>query len=442
MICSHRLRPLVVSLATAFSLLGAAPALAAQRYVSVGSTDTTGSCTQAAPCRIDHGVNDAAAGDEVIVAPGDYKVTTALQADVPIDIHGVDGKGAPLLQGAASLDSETLALDAGGSVSHVNIEGITTDNPTLSLQGATGDDLRVRSANQDAVVLKSASGSPTILRDAVANSKGNDGNGVLVEQGSGSGSVSIVNVTALGNTALLVDGSGPSVSVRNSILQGDSKDIDANGGTSADVDFSNFRPEQSSDYVDGGHNQSAAPVFLDDTHREAAGSPTIDAGTADAPDLGAFDPVGHPRIIGSAPDIGAFEYDAGDTSTDAGDSGDLGTDGTGAAGAAGGSVLPPPVPPTVGKTVQVSEESGSVLVRLPGTTTFIPLGDAASIPMGSIIDATNGVVSLTSVRDGSGTLQTGQFWGGMFRVFQQKSSHPITELRLVDTGLGKCRGGS
>ena len=51
------------------------------------------------------------------------------------------------------------------------------------------------------------------------------------------------------------------------------------------------------------------PVFVDAAngdYREAAGSPTIDAGIADQ--LGPLDLAGNTRVLGSAPDIGAYEF--------------------------------------------------------------------------------------------------------------------------------------
>ncbi len=58
-------------------------------------------------------------------------------------------------------------------------------------------------------------------------------------------------------------------------------------------------------------NQIADPVFTDSAggdFSEAAGSPTIDAGTASVPSLGLLDLARIARIRGSAPDIGAYEY--------------------------------------------------------------------------------------------------------------------------------------
>jgi hypothetical protein len=61
--------------------------------------------------------------------------------------------------------------------------------------------------------------------------------------------------------------------------------------------------------IDGGGNQSAPPLFVDPENgdfREAAGSPTIDAGIAGL--LGPLDLAGNARVLGPAPDIGAFEF--------------------------------------------------------------------------------------------------------------------------------------
>ena len=58
----------------------------------------------------------------------------------------------------------------------------------------------------------------------------------------------------------------------------------------------------------------ADPLFVNPAAHDyhlSANSPCIDAGTADAPELPAADFEGDPRIVGSAPDIGADEYYTG-----------------------------------------------------------------------------------------------------------------------------------
>ena len=86
----------------------------------------------------------------------------------------------------------------------------------------------------------------------------------------------------------------------------------ANGPGNIAATHSNFdtsSPEGEAKVIDGGGNQTAPPVFVNAENgdfREAAGSPTIDAGIADQ--LGPLDLAGNPRILGAAPDIGAYEF--------------------------------------------------------------------------------------------------------------------------------------
>lgn len=124
-----------------------------------------------------------------------------------------------------------------------------------------------------------------------------------------------------------------------------------------------------------------------------------------------------------------------------GDSGTIMTDGKHKTGSspkgstpAAGS-LPKATTPTAGRTLTVAPAQGNVRVTLAGSTTSIPLIAAATVPMGSIIDATQGTVTLTDVRRGA-SLQTATFWGASFVVAQHVRSHDVTEVRLV--GLGSC----
>jgi hypothetical protein len=62
--------------------------------------------------------------------------------------------------------------------------------------------------------------------------------------------------------------------------------------------------------IGGPANQVAPPLFADAAsgdYRPAAGSPTIDAGAV-GDGLGPLYLAGRPRVLGSAPDIGAYEF--------------------------------------------------------------------------------------------------------------------------------------
>jgi hypothetical protein len=69
----------------------------------------------------------------------------------------------------------------------------------------------------------------------------------------------------------------------------------------------------------------------------------------------------------------------------------------------------------------------------------VALGDDASVPVGSTIDATHGVVELTSVRGaGDARPQTGRFWGGRFKVRQTRRGGGYTDLVLNGGSFGGC----
>jgi DNA-binding beta-propeller fold protein YncE len=87
-------------------------------------------------------------------------------------------------------------------------------------------------------------------------------------------------------------------------------------------------------------------------------------------------------------------------------------------------VVPPPV---LAKTGNVAPVSGAVLVKLPGTKTFVPLSSLRQIPFGSVINATNGTVSVTSALPSGGT-QTGQFFQGEFILRQGPNGQVVAEL--------------
>ena len=91
--------------------------------------------------------------------------------------------------------------------------------------------------------------------------------------------------------------------------------------------------------------------------------------------------------------------------------------------------LAPAAPPALGESIAVAPQTGNVLVRLPGSSRNISLTDAASIPVGSIVDTRKGAVTLRSEVPGVGS-QTGTFRGGLFEVRQPAGGRGMTELVL------------
>jgi hypothetical protein len=104
---------------------------------------------------------------------------------------------------------------------------------------------------------------------------------------------------------------------------------------------------------------------------------------------------------------------------------------TAASSAPTGAVQAPPAvgaaPPALGQTADAAPVSGTVLIKVPGSSTFAPLSTATAIPLGSTIDARAGRVSLTVALPG-GASQTGQFYGGEFILTQTANGTLILTL--------------
>jgi hypothetical protein len=84
--------------------------------------------------------------------------------------------------------------------------------------------------------------------------------------------------------------------------------------------------------------------------------------------------------------------------------------------------------PVVGQRQTVSSVSGTVMVRLKGTSRFVPLSAASSIPDGSEIDATNGRVIIT-VATPAGT-ESAEAYGGRFVLHQEHTGSDETHFAL------------
>jgi hypothetical protein len=106
-----------------------------------------------------------------------------------------------------------------------------------------------------------------------------------------------------------------------------------------------------------------------------------------------------------------------------------GTDGVPATGTASGTgtgagttpVLAPGLPqPVLGKRAVAAPDGGRVLVRLAGTRHFVRLTGRESIPLGSELDTTSGIVSLRFVTDAAGTIARAAVSEGRF-VLRQPS---------------------
>lgn len=94
--------------------------------------------------------------------------------------------------------------------------------------------------------------------------------------------------------------------------------------------------------------------------------------------------------------------------------------------------------PVPEKSGTASTESGTVLVQAPGGQ-FVPLAGTQSIPVGSLVDTTKGVVRLKAAASGKVKTRTGSFGGGVFRFTQKRQK--VGRKRLLTTRLA-LRGGN
>jgi DNA-binding beta-propeller fold protein YncE len=117
-------------------------------------------------------------------------------------------------------------------------------------------------------------------------------------------------------------------------------------------------------------------------------------------------------------------------STGGGGSGGSGGNESTAKIASTGPIVPPAIvvtPPELHKTGNVAPVSGTVSVELPGTSKFVPLATLEQVPFGSLIEATQGHVSVTVALPG-GKTETGEFFAGEFILRQGPNGVLIAEL--------------
>jgi hypothetical protein len=92
--------------------------------------------------------------------------------------------------------------------------------------------------------------------------------------------------------------------------------------------------------------------------------------------------------------------------------------------------------PVNGALLKATPLAGTVLIKVPGATGFRPLTEGETIAFGSVVDTTEGKVSLTSI-DPVGEEQRASFFKGTFRVNQQAGARLVT-LELRGGNLNQC----
>jgi hypothetical protein len=110
----------------------------------------------------------------------------------------------------------------------------------------------------------------------------------------------------------------------------------------------------------------------------------------------------------------------------------VGADGLATEAPAGASTTARPAP-VFARTVVLTPLSGRVLIRLPRASPgFAGLSGALAVPVGTVVDTTGGRVRLTSAKPPPGGTQTGAFFGGIFRVEQNRAGGSLVNLAIRD----------
>ncbi len=313
------------SCVAAIGVAGAAgSASAATRYAGSAANGPE-PCSQAAPCALTNAVNNAKDNDEIVVLPGSYTLTAPLNASFRVlNIHGLLGRAGASTISADGLPHNgsgvaALGMSTGGRVADLTFtstqQAVNVRDMIDAVGSVTVERVRILTVDTSGVV---SGGASTVVSDSVISITGNAvGISLWSATGAQIWNDTIVATSGTSGTASGIAASGGAATavIKNSIIRGNHTDLSPGGnpGTTFAVDYSSYGSSPSGGgggiVTAGPHNQTSQPVFVNagaGDFREAAGSPTIDAGTSGS--TGSYDVAGNVRTAGPAPDIGAYEY--------------------------------------------------------------------------------------------------------------------------------------
>jgi hypothetical protein len=287
-------------------------------------------CSHTDPCSIDGAMDDAGSGDTIIVEPGQYgtphaPLIGALQlASTDVTVRDAPGGAVPVINSDATVG---LVLSTGSSLDGVTLNFSGTKAAFDVPAGATAAHVTVRSStgNSTCVILGT-------LRDSLCVSTASGASAIVAQDLTTAVSVTLVNVTAESTSATGIglnvqagdetpgDGATLNLHATNVIAHGGMSDVQATASgdptatATVTLSHSDFATTTTSSdqgtatVIGGATNVEAPPHFVNvakGNYHELAGSPTVNAGTAEPKTDTDLD--GRPRSLGSAPDIGAYE---------------------------------------------------------------------------------------------------------------------------------------
>jgi hypothetical protein len=325
----------------ALSLVGAAIVVAAVVQSPVAATVPTGAlwaspggsgttCSKAAPCSIVEGFSTVLMNGTLVLDPGHYgseasPLTVALEA-TNAQVEGEPGKAAPTIVSDVAGNVDGLVAESvshlkmldlsegdgviaeGGVMDHVTVFANTTADATacLSIDALVTNSLCVNTGlgAYGLGVLSNGSVPATVEASTAIDTHSKSGGfaaGNLVSHTTGV--ISLINDLLVGGAAGAVSGVFETgLTHANTTIE--MSHCDAKGLVSHTSIHGNLTIH---------HNRTditAAPKFVSpagDNFAERVGSPTINHGVENLLE-GTTDAAGRPRVLGGAPDIGAYEF--------------------------------------------------------------------------------------------------------------------------------------
>lgn len=95
--------------------------------------------------------------------------------------------------------------------------------------------------------------------------------------------------------------------------------------------------------------------------------------------------------------------------------------------------------PVIGKSVTAAPVSGTVLVKTPGSTTFVALAPGQPLPVGTIVDARHARVRLFATSGGK--TYSADFYEGEFQITQLAKAGAPADLKLIGGNFNGCPKG-